>query len=436
MRTTPDRLMLVSSTEGRQWRRRTVARGMPRGGSELLVTGEEKQRWRGFGGCFNELGWIALSGLPSRLRKAALDALFHPATGCAFNLCRLPIGASDYALDWYSHDETPGDYSLRRFSIERDRRCLIPYIREGLKRRPDMELFASPWSPPTWMKNPPVYNYGTLVWEDRVLRAYAMYFARFVREYLREGIRISQVHVQNEPLADQKFPSCLWSGEKLRDFIRDYLGPCFRKEKTECEIWLGTLNTDDHYGYAHRVLSDPAAASFIRGVGYQWAGKGAIQRTRMAWPDIPLMQTENECGDGRNTWDYAMYVFSLMQHYITNGVAAYVYWNMVLPPGGRSTWGWSQNAMITADAERGRIVLNPEFYVMKHLSAFVKPGAAVLRLEGPWSAMSVGFRNPDGSLVVGIGNMLCDRQVLHLEWEGGGAELDLDPKSVNTVVLG
>ncbi len=425
----------IASSATRRWKKRTLILKSDHQPADLVVTRDARQQWRGFGGCFNELGWIALSALPAGMRSSALDALFDPAGGCAFNLCRLPIGASDYAADWYSHDETPGDYSLKHFSVERDRRHLIPYIREALKRRPDMELFASPWSPPTWMKDPPVYNYGRLIWTERNLHAYAMYFARFVQEYARQGIRISQIHVQNEPLADQKFPSCLWTGEDLRDFIRDYLGPCFKRERVASEIWLGTLNTEDHYGYAHTVLSDPLARSFVRGIGYQWAGKGAIQRTHMAWPDVPIMQTENECGDGRNSWDHAMYVFSLMQHYITNGVVAYVYWNMVLPPGGRSTWGWPQNSMITADPEKRRVLYNPEFYVMKHLSAFVRPGARVLRLEGPLCAMSVGFRNPDGCLILGVGNMLSERQTIRIEWPAGRALAVLDPRSVNTFVL-
>ena len=93
----------------------------------------------------------------------------------------------------------------------------------------------------------------------------------------------------------------------------------------------------------------------MSGVGLQWAGKGALQRAAASWPEQRIMQTENECGEGLNTWEYAHYVFRLFHHYITNGVSAYVYWNMVLPPGGRSTWGWPQNSMTTVDSETGRV---------------------------------------------------------------------------------
>lgn len=121
------------------------------------------------------------------------NALFSPDGDSRFSICRLPIGASDYALEWYSHNEAENDVEMDHFSIERDRQYLIPYIKEALKRNPDLQLFASPWSPPTWMKFPKAYNYGTLRWEPAILKAYALYFVKFVQAYAEEGITIHQV---------------------------------------------------------------------------------------------------------------------------------------------------------------------------------------------------------------------------------------------------
>jgi len=399
-----------------------------------MVSDGERQSWMGFGGCFNELGAVALSVLGVAARRKVMQALFG-ANGCRFNLGRLPIGASDYAVSWYSLNETDGDFAMRRFSIERDRRCLIPYIREALAIRKDMTLFASPWSPPTWMKHPKVYNYGTLVWTKRNLEAYALYFVKAVRAYRQAGVPVTQIHVQNEPVADQKFPSCKWTGEQMRDFIRDHLGPAFRRHRLDCEIWLGTLNTGDYNAYPLTVLSDPRANAFITGVGFQWDGKLGVQRTRAAWPEKKLLQTENECGDGQNTWAYAHYVFDLLQHYITNGVNGYVYWNMVLAPEGRSTWGWKQNAMITVDPQTRRVVLNPEFYAMKHFARFVQPGAKVLGVSGHWAGNAVAFRNPDGGLVCVVGNPLKRRQELVLNAGGRSVTATLRPESFNTLCL-
>jgi glucosylceramidase len=423
----------TSSSPASQWKKR----GEParvRTPPTLTYRPDPIREWKGFGGCFNELGWTALNRLSRENRQRALESLFSAGKGCGFTYCRLPIGASDYAETWYSHNENPGDFKMKRFSIERDHRHLIPYIRAARELQPELYLFASPWSPPTWLKNPQAYNNGKLIWQPECLKAYALYFLRFVRSYAKEGIPIHAVHVQNEPNSDQKFPSCLWTGEKMRDFIRDYLGPLFRKERLDCEIWAGTIERADVNAWAQLILSDPAARRFITGVGYQWAGKGAVQRTKMAWPDVPVIQTENECGDGANTWDYAHYVFDLMHHYITNGAEAYVYWNMILQANGESTWGWRQNSMISVDAERATFTYNPEYYVMRHFASFVEPGSHVLMPEGILAGNAMAFRKTDGRIVYVVHNPFATPAPVRLGNNGQVAEFIMEPQSINTIV--
>lgn len=415
--------------------------------ANLEVSDELYQEVEGFGGCFNELGCIALSHLNEEQRHELFHSLFHPDGEHKFTICRLPIGASDYAAEWYSHNETDGDLAMEHFSIERDFKYLIPYIKEALSYNPNLQLFASPWSPPTWMKTPKAYNYGTLRWEKDILDAYALYFVKFVQAYQDAGITIHQVHVQNEVIADQKFPSCKWTGEQLREFIAEHLGPAFEKHGLNTEIWLGTINapdpweelihkkTNDFDEYVGLVLSDPQAYSYIKGVGYQWAGKHAIQRTVASYPELRYMQTENECGDGNNSWMYAKYVFNLFQHYFANGVNAYVYWNMVLEPKGRSTWGWEQNSMVTVDPANQRLIRNPEYYVMKHYAHHIVPGARRVGLSGPWSGKATAFRNPDGSLVVVINNPFSDNRELLLAHAGQTFRIELEAESFNSIVL-
>lgn len=416
----------------------------------LEPDGRTYQRMEGFGGCFNELGYRALSHLSGADRTELLSELFSPQKA-NLNLCRLPIGANDYAENWYSLDETPGDFSLTHFSIERDRHCLIPYIKEALGFQPEMKLFASPWSPPTWMKDPPVYNCGKLIWTPENLRAYADYFVRFVQAYAKEGVRVDQVHVQNEPVANQKFPSCMWTGEELRDFIRDYLGPALREGSPETELWLGTINapgcdyrklifdkwaTEDYDYFANVVLSDERALSFITGVSYQWGGKIAIQRTFESWwPRVRLMQSENECGFGDNTWDYALYVWTMLKHYIANGAESYLYWNLILEPDGRSTWGDPQNAMVTVDPGTGRYERNPDFYVMKSCSAIVQRGAVRLGMKGAWAADTLAFANPDGSLALSVMNPFREMRPLTLNHAGETLRFALEPRSVSSILL-
>lgn len=433
----------ISTTREKQWEQKEVS-PIPAREDTLEMTGERHQTVEGFGGCFNELGWIALNKIGEEAKQQILDELFDPENGCKFNFCRMPVGANDYSAQWYSYNEVAEDYEMRHFSIERDRSYLIPYIKEAQKRRPDMKLFASPWSPPTWMKFPRAYNHGTIIWEERILKAYALYFLKFVKAYEVEGIKINQIHVQNEPMSDQKFPSCIWTGEEFREFIANYMGPLFEKEGLDTEIWLGTLNGPevDHRflhtmydDYANLVLSDPDARKYIKGVSYQWQGKNALQQTYQSWPEMRLMQSESECGDGNNTWEYARYVYYLFRHYFTNGVNSYIYWNMVLEPGGMSTWGWHQNSLITVRPDTKEVVYNPEFYLMKHFSYFVKPGAVRMGTRGHWSGSSVVFENPDGEIVIIVCNGMNKKRTFTFKGNGKEMTVELKPFSFNTLTV-
>ncbi len=443
-----NKVIWYSSNEQAQWKQKQCERAdLP---ATLEADGRSYQRMEGFGACFNELGYRALSHLSPGDRAGLFAELYSPEHA-NLNVCRIPIGANDYAEDWYSLDETAGDYALAHFSIERDKHCLIPYIKEAQRYQPEMTLFASPWSPPTWMKSPAVYNWGKLIWTPENLSAYARYFARFVQAYAAEGVRIDQIHVQNEPVANQKFPSCMWTGEELRDFIRDYIGPVLRKECPETKLWLGTINapgcdynrlifdkwaSEDYDYFANAVLTDEEALQYITGVSYQWGGKIAIQRTFESWwPRIRLMQSENECGFGDNTWDYALYVWTMMKHYIGNGAESYLYWNPVLEPTGRSTWGDPQNAMVTIDPARKKFTLNPDFYVMKSVSAIVQRGAIRIGMKGAWAADTLAFQNPDNSLALSVFNPFHNERALTLRRSGETLHFPLEPRSVSSILI-
>ena len=410
---------------------------------DLVVTGDRRQTVLGLGGCFNEAGWDALSDLPADQRDGVLDDLF---VDLGFDYCRVPIGASDYALQWYSHDEHDGDLALEHFSVERDERYVLPYIRAARERRDDrggLRLFASPWSPPTWMKSPKAYNHGRLRDEPEVLDAYARYLLKFVQAYRERGVEVGQVHVQNEPYSDQKFPSCVMPPRQMAAFIREHLGPTFAAAGEDCEIWAGTFEKGIVHGWdldpahqyphlAHDLLRDPAVREHVAGVGVQWDGKGIVARLHHAFPDLPIVQTENECGDGQNTWAYAFYVLDLIWHYFSNGCVAYVYWNMVLRAGGVSTWGWKQNSMVCVDA--GRAVRNPEFYVMKHLAHAARRGSTRLATSGVWSAFALAFDDGDATRVL-LFNPYDTDEAVTIEAAGTTRTFALPARSVHTLIL-
>ncbi|HJX01848.1 MAG TPA: hypothetical protein VJ348_01585, partial [Candidatus Humimicrobiaceae bacterium] len=178
----------------------------------------------GFGGAFNEKGWEALLLLTPEKRDEVPKELFDPEEGAKFNICRVPIGASDYAISRYTLNETKDDFEMENFSIERDREYLIPYIKAALEHRPDLQIWGSVWTTPTWMKTSEDFDGGYMKDDPLIYEAYALYLARFVEEYRNEGIDIFMVAVQNEPFIERNYPTCLWTPQQFLTFIRDYMG--------------------------------------------------------------------------------------------------------------------------------------------------------------------------------------------------------------------
>ncbi|HWS57656.1 MAG TPA: glycoside hydrolase family 30 beta sandwich domain-containing protein [Actinotalea sp.] len=422
----------------------------------VMVRGADtRQRIDGFGACFNEMGWRALQRLPAQARGEVLDAMFTPGAGVDLTLCRMPLGANDFSLDWYSYDEVPGDLALEHFSVEHDESTLIPFIHEALARRADLRLWASPWSPPTWLKVNGHYaaavpfpgsgvengirpdqvgREGTdmVLLDEQHLATYAQYFARFIEAYRAAGIEISMVMPQNEFNSPQVFPSCTWTPAGLAAFLR-VLGPVMHD--IGVQVFLGTMERPDAR-LVLDALADPEVAQWVTGAGFQWAGKGAIADVHTARPDLTLYMTEQECGDGRNDWRFARHAWSLMKHYFSHGAAGYCYWNIALDEGGVSRWGWSQNSLVVVDPATSTYRLTHEYHVLRHVSGFVRPGA--VRLEAfSWSGHEnqLAFRNADGSTVIVVQNDLAEPMEYAVAIDDEVLRLVLPADSLSTLVV-
>jgi glucosylceramidase len=143
----------VFTTQTAPWRRGELAANVEASLADVVVQKERpRQTIEGFGACFNELGWTSLAALDPEARDGILRELFSPGVGGSFTVCRMPVGANDFSRDWYSYDEVAGDFALEHFSIANDLETLVPFIGNALRYQPDLRLWASPWSPPTWMK--------------------------------------------------------------------------------------------------------------------------------------------------------------------------------------------------------------------------------------------------------------------------------------------
>ncbi len=399
-----------------------------------------------FGGAFNEQGWDALSVLTPADRDAVLRALFDGEVGLGFDYCRLPIGASDYALDRYTLDESAADYSMAHFSIERDERRLIPYVKAAQRVRPDLKLWASAWTPPTWMKSPARFDGGSFKDDPATYSAYALYLARFVEAYAAQGIPISMLVPQNEPTELTHYPSCDWKPAQYVTFLRDHAGPLFEQRGLHTELFLGTINRADWD--VPSVLRDAGAARYISGVALQWGGIAHAGEVRALRPELPLMQSETECGNNHwqpgfdpehahNDFSYAAHTWQKFREFFNAGAASYMLWNMVLDEQGKnidSERRWPQNSAIVVDRASRSVVYTPMFWATKHFSRLIARGAHLVASRSSYEDQ-IAFLNPDGTLVVELMNASDNVRSLDVSAGGRSRAVTLPARSFATLLI-
>jgi glucosylceramidase len=377
--------------------------------------GAVAQLWQGFGGTFSERAADAFSQLSTEDRDTALKLLFG-RDGLGFDYGRIPIGASDYAIDRYSLDETAGDFEMSQFSIERDKQKLIPYIKAVLAVAPQVHLWASPWSPPTWMKDSAGFDGGNMKEDDATLHAFALYLTRFVQEYGKLGISIEVIHPQKEPNLALDFPSCVWSPAAMTKLIGRHLGPMFEEQKVGAQIFLGSLSEDDHAGKSlaliSAVTSDPTGMSYVKGFGFEWQGLNLVAAVRDK--HLPIWQDNHNVGnlpwDGSgansefapNNHAYATASWGFIREWVEAGVGAYFTSNMILDAVGIGIGAnaWPQNALLVVDSSK-KLVVTPAYYLFRHVAGFVEPGAHVIGATG---TDTLAFKNPDGTIVAVLYN--------------------------------
>ncbi len=413
-----------------------------------------QQTIEGFGACFNELGWTSLSVLSQSDRDSIFRELYAPGVGANFTMNRMPLGSNDFSLDYYSYDDMDGDFDLAHFSIEHDEATLLPFIRAAKAQNPDLRIWASPWCPPAWMKTNKHYacvstemlrgrfdaenglsidkqiheGEDGFTQDPKYLETYARYFGKFIDAYKEKGVDVYMVMPQNEPNSAQWYPACTWTPQGLNAFMK-YLGP--EMEKRGVKIFLGTMERADASMW-DVILSDAETAPYIKGMGFQWAGKDAIPSLHQKYSDLPVYQSEQECGNGRNDLAGAFHSWDLMKYYLNNGTNAYFYWNISLLEGGVSHWGWRQNSLVTVNEAEKTFSFTPEYYVMKHVSHYVLPGAKVLKLGGDCKN-ALAFLNTNGSLVVVLGNQTDHPYTLNLQFGEHTYEIHLAAQSLSTL---
>jgi glucosylceramidase len=381
-------------------------------------------------------------------RERTIERLVSPTAGIGMNLMRLCIGTPDFTGDpWYSYNDLPRgetDPDLKRFTIEKDRAYILPVLKLARQKNPDLLFFASPWSPPGWMKSTGTMIGGQLL--PRWYAAYAEYFVKFVRAYEAEGIPIYAVTIQNEPGVDRAkernpkwfYPSCHWTGEQERDFIRDHLGPAFRRHGLTTRIWCYDHNynakprgDDPGIAYPRTILRDPAAAQFVSGVAFHGyaGGPEGMSEFHREFPQVPLYFTEGSVFGLKG----GVELIEKLRHW----ASGYNAWVTILDDTGKPNNG-------PFDASRTLITLNPatrkptehfDFFLYGHFMKFIQRGAVrVESTPGARDFANVAFRNPDGTLVLVAVNTTSREQAQSLVCGARAAATRVPGKAVATFV--
>ncbi len=416
-----------------------------------IQEGQTYQSLLGIGSSFEHTTCYNLSRLTDSARRKVIEKLVSADNGIGMNLMRICMGTPDFTgEDWYSYDDTVDgkpDPQLKFFSIEKDRAYVLPVLKMALQENPELRFFASPWSPPGWMTTTNDMIGGKL--QRQYYAVYADYFVRFIRAYAAEGIPIHAVTVQNEPGVDRsrartakwKYPSCRWTGEDERDFIRDHLGPALMAAGIATEIWSYDHNfnvkptgdgDDPGIDYPTIVLTDPQSARFVRGVafhGYAGSPEGMSLFSKR-FPGQPIYFTEGSTFGVRGA--------DKIIDYFSNGASSYNAWVTMIDENRGPNNGpfRASRTCITTNSEQGEVDYHFDYYMYGQFAKYIDRGAVRIGTSSEREAgKSVAFRNPDGSCIIILTNPREQEHPVQISWRDKTASFTVPPKSVSTVRL-
>ncbi|PKQ65009.1 hypothetical protein BZG02_04005 [Labilibaculum filiforme] len=365
------------------------------------------QTIEGIGGAFNEIGGEALLSLSKKEQEAVMNNMFAKDKA-GFTFCRTAIGASDFGIDAYSYSMTADDFEMEHFSLDRDKKYVLPYIKSAFAINPNFTLFASPWSPPAWMKESGkmvgLQKEGNRMKSDaKVKKAYAKYFVKYVQEYAKAGVKIDRICIQNENDADTKYPSCVFPAKEMVAFANQYMAPAFKKNKIKTKIYAGTFRASNQMDLMDFVQCKNMEG--IDGIGIQYTETKIINDARTLVPNMKIIHTEGDCYNGKNSVEEAGNRLKEVASYINSGSTNFTYWNMILNETTKSGWDWPQNSLINIDRKNGNVQYNPDYNAMYIISKFIQPGdVRIASVNRSNSHPIITVKSPDGTIKVLVQN--------------------------------
>jgi glucosylceramidase len=437
----------ASSTRAQPIQSESVSKGSSSGALVVTVDSDTivQESLAGIGGAFNEQGGEAYMRLSESKRKELAEALFNPETGAGLTLCRTAIGSSDFGLGAYSYSETPDDYSMKYFSVERDTKSVIPFILAAKAENPEFKLFASPWSPPGWMKKngrmdtrdagpkrqkTPNDKNNVLKSDPKIYDAYALYFSKYVQGYAEHGVTVDRIIIQNETDMNPSYPGCDMHADQMSELVAKHVRPQFEKDGLKTEIWAGTFRGMAKEGSRNdgAEIMKLEGGKAIDGIGLQYAAPAIVKALRSDYPEMPLMHTEGKCWNGKNDGGQARGRFAEVADWLYSGVENYCYWNMVLNEGSSSAWAWRQNSLVKVDRDAGTITYNNDFAPIALLSKFIRPGDQLVQVDAAGET-AIAVKN-DQRLVVFLQNNESRPATRMIDVDGKSVSVELPADSL------
>ena len=406
------------------------------------------QDFLGIGAAITDASAEVFAKLSQEKQKEFLTAYFDKQNGIGYTLARTTIHSSDFSSGSYTYVSNESK-DLSTFSIDHDKTFRIPLIKQAIKNAGgELVLYASPWSPPAFMKdNKEMLHGGKLLPE--YFESWATYFTKFVKAYEKEGMPIWGVSVQNEPMAVQRWESCIYTAEEERDFLKNYLGPIMAKEGLGSKkIIVWDHNRDLINQRANTILSDPEAAKYAWGVGFHWYETWAggqpmfenVAKVQEAFPKTNLLFTEGCVEKFDSTkyqfWGNAERYGKSMINDFNNGTVGWTDWNILLDETGGPNH--VQNfcfAPVHADTRTGELIFTPSYYYIGHFSKFIRPDAKRISTAASRSQLlSTSFLNADGKIATVVMNQ-SDMKITYKLYVGSqAAEVVILPHSIQTLV--
>jgi glucosylceramidase len=403
----------------------------------------------GIGGALTDAAAETLAKLPAAKQDEVIRNYYDPQNGIGYTLGRTHIHSCDFSSASYTYIKD-GDAELVSFNIDHDKQYRIPLIKRAIAAAGGkLTLFASPWSPPAFMKtNGDMLHGGKL--KPEFYQAWANYYVKFIKAYEQAGIPIWGITVQNEPMATQTWESCIYTAEDERDFVKKYLGPAVKKAGlSDKKIIAWDHNRDLMYQRASTILSDKDAAKYLWGIAFHWYESWAggepmfdnVRRVHESFPDKQLLFTEATHGPFDmakvRDWKWGEEYARSIIHDFNNGTVGWTDWNILLDETGGPNH--VQNfcfAPVIADTRSGELIYMNSFYYLGHFSKFIRPGAKRIECSPSRSALeATAFRNPDGKTAVVVLNR-TEKEVPYYLWiAGAAAEVKSLPHSIQTLVF-